>query len=92
MYAITAQGRRELRTLRAEALRDVGLRPDPVDRALAMSGDLAEEAELSWHRLVLDQLGELTAGSEYRQVRSGDRGRRGRAGPLLAARDRPPVR
>ena len=40
VYAITAEGQRELRTLRAEALTEVGLRPDPVDLALAMSGDL----------------------------------------------------
>ena len=40
VYAITAEGQRELRTLRAEALQDVGLRPDPVDLALVMSGDL----------------------------------------------------
>ena len=42
VYAITAEGHRELRTLRAEALQEVGLRPDPVDLALAMSGDLDE--------------------------------------------------
>ncbi len=40
VYAITAEGQRELRALRAEALEDVGLRPDPVDLALVMSGDL----------------------------------------------------
>ena len=40
VYAITAEGQRELRTLRAEALTAVGLRPDPVDLALVMSGDL----------------------------------------------------
>jgi DNA-binding PadR family transcriptional regulator len=40
VYAITAEGQRELRALRAEALGDVGLRPDPVDLALVMSGDL----------------------------------------------------
>jgi DNA-binding PadR family transcriptional regulator len=43
VYAITAEGRRELRALRAEALQEVGLRPDPVDLALAMSGDLDED-------------------------------------------------
>ena len=37
VYAITEEGRRELRSLRAEALREAGLRPDPVDLALAMS-------------------------------------------------------
>jgi DNA-binding PadR family transcriptional regulator len=40
VYAITAEGYRELRALRAEALTEVGLRPDPVDLAVAMSGDL----------------------------------------------------
>jgi DNA-binding PadR family transcriptional regulator len=40
VYQITVEGRRELRVLRAEALAEVGLRPDPVDLALAMSGDL----------------------------------------------------
>jgi DNA-binding PadR family transcriptional regulator len=40
VYAITAEGQRELRALRAEALQDVVLRPDPVDLALVMSGDL----------------------------------------------------
>jgi DNA-binding PadR family transcriptional regulator len=40
VYAITAEGQRELRALRAEALQEVGLRPDPVDLALVMSADL----------------------------------------------------
>lgn len=44
VYAITGEGRRELRALRAEALREVTMRPDPVDLALAMSADLDEEA------------------------------------------------
>jgi DNA-binding PadR family transcriptional regulator len=113
VYAITDEGVRELRVLRAEALAEVGLRPDPVDLALAMSGDVDEdtlrgyvedrirtlgaeaarfahhrdrvwpdqtiaddlvveharlriEAELAWHRLVLDRIGKLTADSEYR--------------------------
>src|SRR5258708_34908343 len=112
VYAITAEGHRELRALRAEALTEVGLRPDPVDLAVAMSGDLdadtlrgfiedriralnAEaarfehhadrvwpdqtvaddlvveharlriDAELAWHQLVLDQIGKLTADSQY---------------------------
>jgi DNA-binding PadR family transcriptional regulator len=43
VYAITAEGHRELRALRAEALREVALRPDPVDLALAVSGDLDED-------------------------------------------------
>jgi DNA-binding PadR family transcriptional regulator len=106
VYGITAEGRRELQALRAEALQEVRLQPDPVDLALAMSGDIDEDtlrgyfedrvqalaaqaavfehqrdrswpnqtvaddlvvehacqriqAELSWHRQVLDQLGKL---------------------------------
>jgi DNA-binding PadR family transcriptional regulator len=43
VYAITQQGRRELGSLRAEALRETGLRPDPVDLALAMSADLDDD-------------------------------------------------
>ncbi len=38
------EGRRELRVLRAEALQEIRLQPDPVDLALAMSADLSEEA------------------------------------------------
>jgi DNA-binding PadR family transcriptional regulator len=44
VYAITTEGRRELRALREEALREVTMRPDPVDLALAMSADLDEDA------------------------------------------------
>ena len=40
VYAITTEGQRELRALRAEALQEVGLRPDPVDLALVMCVDL----------------------------------------------------
>jgi DNA-binding PadR family transcriptional regulator len=40
VYAITAEGHRELRALRAEALQGTGLRPDPVDLALVMSDEL----------------------------------------------------
>jgi DNA-binding PadR family transcriptional regulator len=43
VYAITEEGRKELRALRGEAFRQVGLRPDPVDLALAMSDDLSED-------------------------------------------------
>jgi len=43
VYAITAEGRRELEVLRAEAWLEAGLRPDPVDLALAMSSDLDED-------------------------------------------------
>jgi DNA-binding PadR family transcriptional regulator len=45
VYAITAGGRRELRVLRAEALQEAGLRPGPVDLALAMSSDLDEHRD-----------------------------------------------
>lgn len=44
VYAITSKGRRELRALREEALREVTMRPDPVDLALAMCADLDEDA------------------------------------------------
>lgn len=44
VYAITGEGRRELRALCEEAFREVTMRPDPVDVALAMSADLDEEA------------------------------------------------
>ena len=40
VYGITEEGHRELRVLRAEALQEVRLQPDPVDLALAMSSDL----------------------------------------------------
>lgn len=43
VYAITEEGHRELKALRAEALCEVGLRPDPVDLAVAMCGDLDED-------------------------------------------------
>jgi DNA-binding PadR family transcriptional regulator len=43
VYEITAEGRKELQALRSEAFRQVGLRPDPVDLAVAMSDELAEE-------------------------------------------------
>jgi DNA-binding PadR family transcriptional regulator len=43
VYGITPEGLRELRVLRAEALQDVRLTPDPVDLALAMSDDLDED-------------------------------------------------
>jgi DNA-binding PadR family transcriptional regulator len=113
VYGITAEGRRELRALRAAALREVRLQPDPVDLALAMSADLDDDAlrgfledrirvlaaqasaldhqrerswpdqtladdlvveharlrlqaEIGWHRLVLEQLGELASASADR--------------------------
>jgi DNA-binding PadR family transcriptional regulator len=116
VYGISTEGRRELRALRAEALQEIKIQPDPVDLALAMSNDLSEEAlrgyfedrmrvlsaqasqlehqqeriwpdqkvaddlvlehartriqaELSWHQLVLDRLGKLTADSGESQLR-----------------------
>jgi DNA-binding PadR family transcriptional regulator len=44
VYGITGAGRRELRVLRAAALQEVRLQPDPVDLALVMSRDLAPDA------------------------------------------------
>jgi DNA-binding PadR family transcriptional regulator len=58
VYAITAEGQRELRVLRAEALAEVGLRPDPVDLALAMSADLDEDTLRGY---VQDRISALTA-------------------------------
>ena len=45
VYAITAEGRRELAALRDRVLGDARLRPDPVDLALALhnTADLAED-------------------------------------------------
>jgi DNA-binding PadR family transcriptional regulator len=43
VYGITAEGRRELRALRAEALQEIRLQPDPVDLALTMSSELSED-------------------------------------------------
>lgn len=130
VYAITAEGQRELRVLRAEALAEVGLRPDPVDLALATSSDLDEdtlrgyvqdrisaltadaarfqhradrvwpdqtvaddlvvehallriEAELAWHKLVLDRIGKLTADSQYR-TRAATDARQPAGGAMIA--------
>ena len=58
VYAITAEGHRELRALRGEALAEVGPRPDPVDLALAMSSDLDEDVLRGY---VQDRIGVLTA-------------------------------
>jgi DNA-binding PadR family transcriptional regulator len=44
VYGITAEGRRELQALRAEALQEIRIQPDPVDLAIAMSSDLSEDA------------------------------------------------
>ena len=62
VYAITGEGRKELLALRAEAFRQVGLRPDPVDLAVAMSSDLPRE-EL--RALVADRHRALTAHLEF---------------------------
>jgi DNA-binding PadR family transcriptional regulator len=43
VYALTAAGRQEFLACRDRALRDVGLRHDPLDLALHHTGDLAEE-------------------------------------------------
>ncbi|WP_067678072.1 PadR family transcriptional regulator [Nocardia miyunensis] len=40
VYEITAEGMRELRALRDEALTEVDIRPDPVDLALTAAADL----------------------------------------------------
>lgn len=58
VYAITQEGHRELRTLRSEALREVVMRPDPVDLALAMS---AEEDEDTMRGYIGDRVRALTA-------------------------------
>ncbi len=44
VYAITPEGRAELAAHRDAALRDVTLRPDPVDLALQYTTDLSPEA------------------------------------------------
>jgi DNA-binding PadR family transcriptional regulator len=58
VYAITTAGRRELVAHRDQALRQTGLRPDPVDLALQYTSDLAEE-EL--HTLIADRRSALAA-------------------------------
>jgi hypothetical protein len=62
VYAITGEGRKELRALRAEAFRQVSLRPDPVDLAVAMSSDLPAD-EL--RGLVEDRHRALTTQREF---------------------------
>lgn len=44
VYAITDTGRQELAVLRGDALREVRMRPDPVDLALQYSADLGVDA------------------------------------------------
>jgi len=58
VYAITPEGRQELRALRSEALGEVRLRPDPVDLALAVSADLDEDTLRGY---VEDRIGALSA-------------------------------
>jgi DNA-binding PadR family transcriptional regulator len=58
VYGITVEGHRELRALRGEALGELRLTPDPVDLALAMSGDLPEEVLRGY---VEDRIRALTA-------------------------------
>jgi DNA-binding PadR family transcriptional regulator len=43
VYAITPAGREELTALRDEALRQIRLRPDPVDLALQNAQDMSED-------------------------------------------------
>lgn len=43
IYGITPAGRQELIAQRNASLREVGIRPDPVDLALQYTSDLAEE-------------------------------------------------
>ncbi len=62
VYAITDEGRKELLALRAEAFRQVGLRPDPVDLAVAMSGGLPAD-EL--RGLIEDRHQALTAQAQF---------------------------
>jgi DNA-binding PadR family transcriptional regulator len=47
IYAITDTGRQELSALRDEVLREVRLRPDPVDLALQYSSDLGPDAVIA---------------------------------------------
>ncbi|WP_409491133.1 PadR family transcriptional regulator [Amycolatopsis sp. cmx-11-12] len=58
VYSITAEGHRELRALRDEAFAEVGLKPDPVDLALVVSGDLDREMVRGY---LEDRLAALTA-------------------------------
>lgn len=58
VYALTAAGRQEFIACRDQALREVRLRPDPVDLALHHTGDVAEE-ELA--ALVADRRAALAA-------------------------------
>ncbi|MGN9847093.1 PadR family transcriptional regulator [Nonomuraea sp. H19] len=68
VYALTAAGHEEFIALRDQMLREVRLRPDPVDLALHYAGDLAEEelrAMISDRRDVL--VARLTAWRHQRE-------------------------
>lgn len=62
VYAITAEGRKELRVLRAEAFREVGLSPDPVDLAMVVSDDLSPD---DLRALITDRRNALAAQLEF---------------------------
>jgi DNA-binding PadR family transcriptional regulator len=70
VYAISDQGQRELRVLRAEALAEVGLRPDPVDLALAMSSDLDEDTLRGYVEDRIRTLGADAARFEHHRERA----------------------
>jgi DNA-binding PadR family transcriptional regulator len=70
VYGITAEGRRELRALRAEALHEVRLQPDPVDLALAMSGDLDEDTMRGYFEDRVRALAAQAAAFEHQRDRS----------------------
>lgn len=58
VYAITSEGSRELRALRAEALTEFELKPDPVDLALAISADMDRGV---LHSYISDRIAKLRA-------------------------------
>jgi DNA-binding PadR family transcriptional regulator len=69
VYGITAEGQRELRVLRAEALREVRLQPDPVDLALAMSSDVDEDTLRGYLEDRMRVLGAQAAVFEHQRER-----------------------
>lgn len=70
VYEITAEGRRELHVLRAEALQEIRLPPDPVDLALGMSDGLAEDALHSYLDDRVRALSALASQLEHRRERA----------------------
>jgi DNA-binding PadR family transcriptional regulator len=70
VYGITDEGRRELRALRAEALQEVRLQPDPVDLALAMSGELNEDTLRGYVEDRIRTLSALASQLEHRRERA----------------------